>query len=683
MKFTRMILLSSIFLLVITAFLMRSPEIASAADESQQFRKGEVIVEVKPGASIKVINDRNRTTTIEQLFGTNFYRLNVPPDKTENKWIKRLERDPDVLSASLNPIVMSPTGVFARATVGFPDGKAIPGSNRQTYVSQPELINLLSLSDAHLRSRGGGVVVAVIDTGIDRKHPDLVSRLWSDMRQGGEAGNGEVDNDHDGLIDDAWGWDFVDNDNDPTEEGCDPSLCVGGHGTFIAGLIALIAPETRIMPIRAFSPDGMSNAFTVASAIKYATDHGARVINLSFGSPRNSSVVKQAIKYARQNGAILVAAMGNDNRDTDGDPEYPAVLKDVIGVAAIDSNSRKASFSNFGSRVVVDALGVKLTSTFPGVGVKGDYAMWSGTSFAAPLAASEAALILAEERRQNTRSIIEDTAIRIDDLNRDFKGKLGRGRIDPVAALDSLLTNRFPAGNYTSIRLIAGPDEVRADGRVGISVTDGEHELEIVTRALNVRTLYRFVVDGIEVEPGRLISDSFGGLAISFSTYPKSADGTDKMRLRLPGELYPVTTIRHVDLLDGDRVVLHGDFEPSDGSESIVKLIEKRTPLTATAVLAEARGKANVELKGKYEELRIEASGLLPGGSYRILVDGTDLGLVAAQSNTDKHAYLRIQLTNSSGANTLPISLQPVTYIRHVEIRDSSGQIILQGDFLT
>ena len=449
MKSIKKILFLSIIICVFIGVLMEFLRTVSAESKSEEFRKGEVIVEIKPSASIQEINERNRTTTIERLYGTNYYRLNIPPGSSEDKWIKRLERDSGVLSASLNPVVMSPTGVLARATVGFPDGNPSPGSDRTKYLSQPELFELLNLNDAQLRSRGAGVVVAVIDTGIDRTHPDLAAHLWIDNRERGEVPNDALDNDQDGLIDDARGWDFVDNDNDPTEVPGDPTKSVSGHGTFIAGLVALIAPDVRIMPIRAFGPDGMSNAFTVAASIKYAVDHGADVINLSFGSPRSSSVVKRAIKYARQNGAILVAAMGNEDLDTDDNPEYPAVLKNVVGVAAIDPASHKADFSNFGTKVGVDALGVKLISTFPGVS-GGDYAMWSGTSFAAPLAASEAALILSRERRQNTISTIESTAVKIDDLNRDFSGKLGSGRIDPVTALDSLLTDRLPAGNYTT-----------------------------------------------------------------------------------------------------------------------------------------------------------------------------------------------------------------------------------------
>ena len=684
MKFIRAFLLPFVVLCVVAALSIHSHADPPAGD-IEEFRKGEIVVEIKPGASIEAINERNRTITIERMYGTNFYRLRIPQGKSENKWIKRLGGDADVLSASPNPIVMSPSSVFARVTVGFPDGHPTPGCNRTTYISQPDLSNLLSLSDAQLRSRGEGVVVAIIDTGIDRTHPDIASHLWRDNRPRGEAGNGGVDDDHDGLIDDAWGWDFVDNDNDPTETADNSAVSVAGHGTFIAGLIALIAPECRIMPIRAFSPDGMSNAFTIATAIKYATDHGANVINLSFGSPRKSGLVRQAIKYARQNDAILVAAMGNENENTDSNPQYPAILTNVIGVAAIDANSRKAVFSNFGSNVRVDALGVKLTSTFPGAhGTSGDYATWSGTSFAAPLAAAEAALILSEERRQDARSTIEDTAVAIDDLNPDFSGKLGKGRINPLAALDSLITDKTSAGNYVGIALTSGPDEVRARGRAGISITGSRQEFKIAARSLTVGATYSLVVDGKEIAPDGFAADSFGGLEITFSTKPKASDETSGLHLPFPAELDSVIDIRHIELRDGDRVVLQGTFVPVSGdTRPSGQWVEKRAPLSATGLLPEAGGKAEVEIGPEREEVTIEAGRLTPGLSLKIFVDGIDLGWAVAQSGVSQSGFFRVQLTSDgSNGRAPPPSLRSVMNIKHVELRDSSDRVILEGDFL-
>jgi hypothetical protein len=314
----------------------------------------------------------------------------------------------------------------------------------------------------------------------------------------------------------------------------------------------------------------------------------------------------------------------------------------VVCVAAIDPTSHKADFSNFGTKVGVDAIGVKLISTFPGVSC-GDYAMWSGTSFAALLAASEAALILSRERRQNTISTIENTAVKIDDLNRDFSGKMGSGRIDPLAALDSLLSDRVPAGNYTTVYLAPASDEVRAQGEAGISVTDDQQEFEIVARSLNVRTQCRLIVDGIDVTPEKFRSDSFGGLDLVLSTERTDDDDSGKSTVRLPAELYPVTKIKHVELLEGNRVVLQGSFA-TNGGDYDREVLEKRTPLAASA-LSESHGKAHIRFYGQREELGVEASGLQQDVSYRIVVDGVDLGQVVPRSATKKPAYFCLRLS--------------------------------------
>src|SRR6185503_13111592 len=172
---------------------------------------------------------------------------------------------------------------------------------RNAFFSQTLIEDLTAVN---LRSTGNNILVAVIDTGVDRTHPELQSRLWVNSLD--SSGNG-VDDDNNGLVDDFRGWDFFDNDNDPTETLVAQPNSISGHGTFIAGLISLLAPGARIMPIRALGSDGTADAFSVASAIKYAADNHAQVINLSFGSPTDSTVLRDAIDYARQRGAVLVA----------------------------------------------------------------------------------------------------------------------------------------------------------------------------------------------------------------------------------------------------------------------------------------------------------------------------------------------------------------------------------------
>lgn len=672
-----------VVLLCIALALSFSPVVESSDDAAEQLRSGEIIVEIKPGAAIQDVNDRNRTATAERINGTNFYRLLIPLGKSEAKWLKRLSNDRDVLSASFNPIVISPTSVFGRATVGFPGGRPSPGLSRADYVAQPALTNLLSLDDAQLRSRGAGIVVAIIDTGVDRTHPDLIAHLWKDSRQAGEVENDGSDNDEDGLADDYSGWDFIDNDNDPTETAADPETSVAGHGTFIAGLITLVAPDCRILPVRAFSSDGVSNAFTVAAAIKYAADHGANVINLSFGSPKKSRIVQDAIKYARQRGAVLVAAVGNEDENIDRFPQYPAALRHVIGVAAIDQESRKAVFSNYGGDVSVTAPGVGLASAYPGGDQQsGDYARWSGTSFAAPLTAAEAALVLAQDSSINARVTIEATADRIDDLNPRYSGKLGRGRINLLAALDNYYDSPKPSGNYAYIYLDASEGYSEASAKADAVITGSRQELVISARGLDVRGRYSLFINGKDVAPEGFTASNFGGLAITLSNEPDSSQEFDAVRLPLPPNLYPVTRIQSVELRNVDGKSLKGAFAPAVGSAAPPgETITKQTPLTS---LTDARGKAHVKLEGGQEELKVEVNRLTPGATYDVFADGVGIGSAIARAESKQSGFLRIILTaDGSSGLSIPPQLRPVMNIKRVEVRDSSNRVVLQGDFLT
>jgi subtilisin family serine protease len=639
---------------------------AAAPPDAREFRKGEIVVEIKPNASIDAVNARNRTTTGQWLYGTNFYRLSIPAGKKEKKWLKRLSHDKDVLSASLNPVITSPTNLFGRSTQGFPEGFARPGLTLADYQAQQALFDLLQLEDVHLRSRGEGTVVAIIDTGIDRTHPDLVSRVWKDARRNRDVEGDAVDNDADGLIDDFRGWDFVDGDNDPMEAAGNPDETVAGHGTFIAGIVAMVAPDSRILPIRAFPADGVGDAFTVAAAVKYAADHGANVINLSLGSPVESALLQSAIADARERGIVLVAAVGNDNDDKQ--PQFPSSSPDVLAVAAINLEGAKARFSNFGPHVDVSAPGTRLISAYP----TGGYAAWSGTSFAAPFATAEAALIRSfDPAHREVKKTIEDTAVNIDAINPGYDDKLGRGRIDPLAALRSLTAEpeaRPTYDVYRQIELTAAVDRVETRGKATITVAGAKQDFFMEASSLSVRANYKLVVDGQQVAMS--FADALGSLRFKFSTEPGF--------LPLDPALNPVTNIRHIQLQDSlGRTLLQGDFT-SDGPalEPPRRFVEKETRLVSTGVLPQAAGRARVKIEAAHQSFSIEFEGLTNEHVYQLIVDGIDLG--AFESRT---GFARVQFTNYGEGQLLPAALTPVTGIKRVELLDARGQVLLRGEF--
>ena len=652
--------------IALAASAINTRGVSAALEAPDEFSRGEVVVELQPGASIDAVNERNRTSTILHIYGTNFYRLRIPANKREKKWRKRLAADADVLSASLNLVIANPS-LFARATASFPEGFAVAGLSIADFQAQQRLFEFLELDEINLRSRGAGTVVAIVDTGIDRTHPALASHMWKNSREQVDG----VDNDGNGLVDDIDGWNFADNNNDTSEKADDPQTTVAGHGTFIAGLVAMLAPECRLMPVRAFHADGVSDAFTVAAAVKYAADHGADVINLSLGSSEPAELLQSAIADARARGITLVAAVGNDGDESH--PQFPSSLSEVMAVAAIDLSSQKASFSNYGGHVDVCAPGTRLVSTFPGQR-EGEYARWSGTSFAAPLAAAEAALVLAADpRQQDVKQVIEETAISIDGLNPGLTGKLGKGRIDPLRALQSLNANPKPPSDvHSQIELTRGPVDGAAFGRATVSVKGARQEFRVEAHMLSVRTTYKLVVDGNLIASDA--SASLGSLNFAFVTEPGLSP--------LPPAIDPVTKIRRVELRDSlDRIVLQGAFS-SDNANPVTGFVEREMRLGSTGVIALASGSASARIESltdstRRELLSMSAEGLISNTSYRLIADGLLIGITMARSG-----FVRVTLTSDgSSGQLLPPLLRPVINIKHIELQDATGRVVLQGNF--
>ena len=163
-----------------------------------------------------------------------------------------------------------------------------------------------------------------------------------------------------------------------------------GHGTMVAGLVHLVAPTAKIMPLKAFRADGTSTVFDVVRAIHYAVEHGARVINMSFSATAISPEIAHAINVATSMGVICVASAGNLGQEL---LVYPAALRNVLSVASTTSTTpaARSSFSNYGAALVsLGAPGEGVITSYPG----GNYAGAWGTSFSAPLAAGAAALLL-------------------------------------------------------------------------------------------------------------------------------------------------------------------------------------------------------------------------------------------------------------------------------------------------
>jgi subtilisin family serine protease len=260
--------------------------------------------------------------------------------------------------------------------------------------------SVLDVPGAWELTQGAGVTVAVLDTGTKLDHPDLAPNVWTNF--GEVPGNG-LDDDHNGFIDDVHGVDLT---TTAAQQRLDDD---NGHGTHVAGIVAAtanrtgvvgVAPRARIMTVKVMDANEVGTTGGVSDGIRYAAANGARIINLSLEADADDPRLGEAIAAAGAAGVLVVAAAGNDGRDIDARPAYPAAIPapNLLAVAATTPQEGRdiASFSNYGALAVqLAAPGDQILSTAP----IGGYQLLSGTSMAAPMVSGVAALMASANPR--------------------------------------------------------------------------------------------------------------------------------------------------------------------------------------------------------------------------------------------------------------------------------------------
>lgn len=567
-------------LLLFCTLLLCAPSLFATTDDvNPQFAEGYILIKPKAGVSdVKLAAMLARFSGASISFDKKLEKLNIAtvkvPRGSELDFAQSLREQPEVKFAELDYFLVPAESV-----------PSDPG-----YVHQWHLPTIGSPA-AWVDSTGSGVIVAVIDTGVDGNHPDLQRSVLPGRNI--VAGN--------------------DNTGD-----------VMGHGTSIAGTVAAagnnaigvasVAYGAQILPVRISERmDGRAYFSDMAAGIIWAAENGARVANLSYGAG-GSETVQSAAKFMRNSGGLVFVSAGNEGTD----PQWPN-LEDLIVVAATDRSDAVASFSNYGAFIDIAAPGDFIYTTTAG----GGYAAFNGTSFASPIAAGVAALIIAHRPKLDPGQVVEIMrATATDSGEPGWDPAYGAGRVDAQASLKEADFTRA-ADSTDPVAILLGPSNGdTVTGFVPISVvTEDSHTVlgvdlyvDNAPIATDFAPPYEFLFD----------TDRYAGGVHSISAKARDSSGN------VGQSGFTSVMIGHVDL---DRA----------GPQITIT-----QPLNHSAVTGLVEVSAYATDKNGVSSIRVAAEGrLLCAGAPNTTCDwdtrnlGTDEYVITAKA-TDKHGNTSI-----------------------------------------
>ena len=469
---------------------------ANAAFTSESV-PGEFVVKLKPGMmrmSTQALSTQLNGFVTQKISGQNIVVVKKAVFQTNDSAVKSLNENPMVEIAEPNYIYKinkAPTDPMYSQTWGLGNiGQADP--KNQVGVAG---IDINAERAWEIQTGTREKIIAVIDTGIDYTHPDLVDNMWTnDAEKNGTAG---VDDDNNGVVDDIYGYNAITGTGNAKDD--------QGHGSHCAGTIGARANNgigvagvnwnVRMMAVKFLDAGGSGSLADAIKAIDYATKMGAHVMSNSWGGGGFSQTLLDSIQRSNDAGAIFIAAAGNEYNNNDNSPTYPSTYQvaNVMSVAAIDNRGAKADFSNYGKKTVhLGAPGVNVMST-----TGGKYASFSGTSMATPHVAGVAALLWANEPNL-TAAEVKARLIATARPLASMKGKTRTGGM--VDAYGALTNTQAPpdlndpsnwatvAMNYAS----ASPYKPNTNETYEVSVP-GAKEFAIYFEKFNVESGYDFV----------------------------------------------------------------------------------------------------------------------------------------------------------------------------------------------
>ena len=324
------------------------------------------------------------------------------------------------------------------------------------YAAQPAA-QIIRLQDAQNGFRIGGTgIVALIDTGVDPNHPVLQPVLlqgydftrnqpgaseWLDVN-GAPIANQGAPGEQPGYVQQSTAA-VLDQSTAAVLDGS-PYVAFG-HGTMTAGLVHLVAPNAKLLPLKAFSANGTGYLSNIVSALYYAVQNHANVVNMSFDLSSSSPSLQSAVSYANKAGVVLVAAAGNESTSV---KVYPAAMNGyVVGIASTSDADKRSSFSNYGSADVwIAAPGENIISTYPG----GTYGSESGTSFSSPIVAGTVALMLSAKPSGFNPSQVANALANAEVLTPD----LNHGRLNVYQAVSAWVNSSSSSSGSGSCTLL-------------------------------------------------------------------------------------------------------------------------------------------------------------------------------------------------------------------------------------